>query len=94
LSEASNPDVRAQITDNGDGTLTVRGLSPSRVSVRGPDGRPLSHFSGLSTYELLIDHGGTPGDPTDDEVLEFLSGPSHGHQDAPTLCELAQRYAP
>ncbi len=38
----------AQISDNGDATLTVRQLSPARVAVLGPDGRTVAHFSGLS----------------------------------------------
>jgi len=51
------------ITDNGDGTLTIRVLSPAPVAIYAPDGHMLSHFTGSITYVLLIDDGGTPGTP-------------------------------
>ena len=84
-------DVR--ITDNGDGTLTIRGISPARVAVLGPDGRKIAQFSGLYTSEVLIDHGGTPG-PSEDEFLEVLSESLHGNFDDPGLCELVRDYLP
>lgn len=38
----------------------------------GPDGKVLFRNPGQVRFEILIDHGGTPGDPSDDEFLEFL----------------------
>lgn len=81
-------DVR--VTDNGDGTLTVRVNSPARVTVLGPDGRTESHFSGLTTIEQLWDDAGTPGDQDDDVLLEEVYA-GHGHLDDANLCEVAQR---
>jgi hypothetical protein len=60
------------VTDNGDGTLTIRVASPGRQAVYGPDGRLLFIDAGTVWFEILIDHGGTPSDPSDDEFLEFL----------------------
>jgi hypothetical protein len=38
----------------------------------GPDGELLLIDAGTFRFEILIDHGGTPTDPSDDEFLEFL----------------------
>jgi hypothetical protein len=38
----------------------------------GPDGQFLFNNPGQIRYEVLIDHGGTPTDPSDDRFLEFL----------------------
>jgi hypothetical protein len=83
-----------QVTHNGDGTLTVKVISPARVTVLGPDGRPESHFTGLTIFEQLWDDAGTPEDQTDDVFLEDLSVISHGHSEAAGICEVANRYAP
>ncbi len=60
-----------EITDNGDGTLTiqVQVTGPSRYSL---DGRKLFTDTGLLRLSILIDHGGTPGDPSDDTEVGFL----------------------
>jgi hypothetical protein len=65
-----NKDQR--VTDNGDGTLTIQGLSTGSEKIYGPDGKLLFNNPGQVRFETLIDHGGTPTDPTDDEFLEFL----------------------
>ncbi|HEX6236069.1 MAG TPA: hypothetical protein VFZ68_02685 [Acidimicrobiales bacterium] len=59
-------------TDNGDGTLTVLFLATGNDVVYGPDGKAIARNPGQVRFELLIDHNGTPDDPTDDEVLAFL----------------------
>jgi hypothetical protein len=61
-----------KVTDNGDGTLTllVMGVGSSRGF--GPDGELLLIDAGTFRFEILIDHAGTPTDPSDDEFLEFL----------------------
>ena len=80
------------VTANRDGTITVLGTSPARVAVLGPDGRTESHFSGLATYEQLWDDAGTPDDPSDDELIEYLSYTTNGHDEAADVCEVARRY--
>lgn len=61
-----------KVTDNGDGTLTILVLATGGERWYGPDGQFLFSNPGQTRFELLIDHGGTPTDPTDDEFLEFL----------------------
>ena len=57
-------------------TATAR--SPSSSSPRatstlyGPDGKAIARNPGQIRFEFLVDHGGTPSDPSDDEELEFL----------------------
>ena len=81
------------ITDNGDGTVTIRVLSPAPVRVHAPDGHMVSHFSGLAIYRFLYDDAGTPQDPNDDEFLEFLGVDAlHGHNDDRGICDLATEY--
>ncbi len=65
-------DKDLRVTDNGDGTLTILVLTTGNAAVYGPDGKALARNPGQVRFELLIDHGGTPIDPTDDEFLEFL----------------------
>ena len=61
-----------KVTDNGDGTLTVLVLATGSTKIYGPDGRLLFNDPGQVRFELLVDDGGTPADPTDDEVIEEL----------------------
>ena len=61
-----------KVTDNGDGTLTILVLATGSGKVYGPDGNLLFNDPGQIRVEILIDHGGTPTDPADDEFLEFL----------------------
>lgn len=61
-----------EIVDNGDGTLTLTVLATGADQYRGPDGRLAFTNPGQIRYQLLIDHGGTPTDPSDDEFLEDL----------------------
>jgi hypothetical protein len=79
------------IIDNGDGTLTLYSLSPSRVSVHGPDGNLAFQAVGVVTYVFLIDDNGTPQDPTDDEFLAFLGAiNAHGLDQTQGLCPEAE----
>jgi hypothetical protein len=59
-----------RVTDNGDGTLTILGLNAGKMY--GPDGKAIARSPGQIRFEVLIDNGGTPTDPSDDEQLEFL----------------------
>ncbi len=71
-----------QVTDNGDGTLTIKVAVTGVQKVYGPDGGRMFIDAGTFRFEILIDHGGTPSDPTDDEFIEFLGETAnHGRMD-------------
>ena len=81
-----NKDVR--VTDNGDGTLTILFLATGNDVFYGPDGNVIGRNPGQIRLEILVDHGGTPTDPSDDEFLaeEIVKG-STGRSD--DFCEAA-----
>jgi hypothetical protein len=62
-----NKDLK--MTDNGDGTLTILGMGAGMSKYLGPDGF-LFLDAGQFRFEVLIDHGGMPTDPSDDEEIE------------------------
>jgi hypothetical protein len=70
-------DKDLRVTDNGDGTLTILVLTTGPAAVYGPDGKAIARNPGQVRFEVLVDHGGTPTDPSDDEFLEDL-GPVKG----------------
>lgn len=59
------------VTDNGDGTLTILVLATGNFTLYGPDGTAIARNPGQVRFELLVDHGGTPDDPSDDVELDF-----------------------
>ena len=59
----NNKDLR--IVDNGDGTLTLTGLSSGSLFAYGPDGDLLGRQNGLTKETFLVDTQGTT-DPNDD----------------------------
>ncbi len=69
VAHVTEKDLR--VTDNGDGTLTVLVLATGNAVVYGPDGKAIARDPGQTRFELLVDDGGTPTDPSDDEVLDF-----------------------
>ncbi|KRE29410.1 hypothetical protein [Agromyces sp. Soil535] len=74
----------AKVVDNGDGTLTLTIKSVGSEEYFGPDGTSLFHDRGQYSFGFLVDHGGTPDDPSDDtDVADgFLGfGPEHGRFD-------------
>ena len=75
-------DKDLRVTDNGDGTLTVLILATGNGVVYGENGEAIARNPGQIRIELLVDHGGTPGDPEDDVVLseELVKG-STGRSD-------------
>jgi hypothetical protein len=81
-----NKDLR--VTDNGDGTLTILGLRTGNDVFYGPDGKAIGRNPGQIRLEILVDHGGTPTDPSDDVFLteELVKG-STGRSD--DFCEAA-----
>jgi hypothetical protein len=73
IHDASNVlDKDLRITDNGDGTLTILGLSTGNTVLYGENGKAIARNPGQVRYEFLIDDGGTPADPFDDEFLADL----------------------
>jgi hypothetical protein len=87
FSNFINKDLR--VTDNGDGTLTVLILGTGNAVLYGEDGKVIARDPGQVRFEILVDHGGTPTDPSDDEFLEFLGvvKESTGRND--NFCEFA-----
>jgi hypothetical protein len=76
------------VTDNGDGTLTIIVLATGNYTVYGEDGHAIARNPGQVRFELLIDHGGTPDDPSDDVELDFkIVKESTGRSD--DACEAA-----
>ena len=76
------------VTDNGDGTLTILVLATGNYTLYGADGRAIARNPGQVRFELLIDHGGTPDDPSDDSEISFtLVKESTGRSD--DACEAA-----
>jgi hypothetical protein len=61
-----------RVTDNGDGTLTILVLAIGNATVYGESDKAIARNPGQLRYEVLIDHGGTPADPADDEFIESL----------------------
>ncbi len=58
-----------RVTDNGDGTLTILILATGNATVYGENGKAIARNPGQTRLELVVDHGGTPNDPSDDEEL-------------------------
>ena len=81
-----NKDLR--VTDNGDGTLTILALATGNDVFYGPDGKAIGRNPGQIRVEILVDHSGTPTDPSDDVFLaeELVKG-STGRSD--DFCEAA-----
>ena len=65
-----NKDLK--VIDNGDGTLTIVVLATGNAAVFGADGKAIGRNPGQVRFELLVDHAGTPSDPSDDVVIQDL----------------------
>ena len=77
-----------RVTDNGDGTLTILNLATGNDVFYGPDGKAIGRNPGQIRLEILVNHSGTPTDPSDDVFLgeELVKG-STGRSD--DFCEVA-----
>ena len=64
-------DKDLRVTDNGDGTLAILILSTGNAVVYNSDGEAIGRNPGQVRFELLVDHGGTPSDPSDDTEISF-----------------------
>ena len=82
-------DKDQRVTDNGDGTLTILVLSTGNSVLYGEDGKVIARNPGQVRFEILIDHGGTPTDPSDDEFLEFLGVVKESTGRSDDYCEAA-----
>ena len=60
-----------KVTDNGDGTLTITSVMNGNFKTYGPDGSLLFRDTGQTRTVALVDHGGTPTDPRDDELIDL-----------------------
>jgi hypothetical protein len=65
-------DKDLRVTNNGDGSLTILVLATGNSTVYDESGKAIARNPGQIRYEILIDHGGTASDPSDDKFLEFL----------------------
>jgi hypothetical protein len=71
----SGPVKDQSAVDNGDGTFTLKTAYNGLASeVIGPDGRTVAKDTGRAFEVAVVDYGGTPSDPEDDEVtsVEFV----------------------
>ena len=59
------------MTNNGDGTLTILILSTGNAVIYNSSGKAIGRNPGQVRFELLVDHGGTPSDPSDDTEISF-----------------------
>ena len=55
----------------------------------GEDGKVIARNPGQVRFEILVDHGGTPTDPSDDEFLEFLGVVKESTGRSDDYCEAA-----
>ena len=60
----------AEVIDNGDGTLTIVVYAKGSVRLYDTDGNFVLADPGQVRFQFMVDHGGTPGDPSDDEEIE------------------------
>jgi hypothetical protein len=88
LSTVNAIDKDLRVTDNGDGTLTILILSTGNAVFYDSDGKAIGRNPGQVRIELVVDHGGTPGDPSDDTEISFeVVKESTGRTD--DFCEVA-----
>jgi hypothetical protein len=88
-SVATFIDKDLRVTDNGDGTLTILILTTGNAVLYGQDGKAIARNPGQERVEILVDHGGTPTDPSDDEFLEFLGVVKESTGRSDDFCEAA-----
>ena len=87
ISTIRDKDLR--VTDNGDGTLTILVLSTGNSVLYGEDGQVIARNPGQIRFEFMVDHGGTPADPRDDEFVAFLGDVKGSTGRTDDYCEAA-----
>ncbi|GGI46528.1 hypothetical protein BCL57_001190 [Agromyces flavus] len=78
ISRGTDRDLH--ITDNGDGTITIEGVSTGPTTYYADDGSRFKDV-GRNLYTIVIDVNGTPGNPDDDEFVEFIGNDARGQFD-------------
>ncbi len=78
-----------RVTDNDDGTLTILILATGTAVLYGENGKAIARDPGQIRFKILVDHGGTPTDPSDDEFLEFLGIVKDSTGRSDDFCEAA-----
>jgi hypothetical protein len=78
-----------RVTDNGDGTLTILVLATGNGVLYGADGKAIARDPGQVRFEILVDHAGTPADPSDDEFLADLGEVKASTGRTDDFCEAA-----
>ena len=78
-----------RIVDNGDGTLTIHWQATFTQSDHAPDGSVAFRTAGRQTGIIVVDDGGTPSDPDDDEVISEEYSDLYGHdgREGADFCE-------
>ena len=76
-----------KVTDNGDGTSTIRMLGAGNDVIYDANGKAIWRSPGQFQFEILVDNGGTPTDPEDDEFLEDLGLVRDESGPQPDFCE-------
>ena len=61
-----------KVTDNGDGTLTILIQASGGSRWYDGEGKLVLRDPGLVRFEILVDHNGTPSDPSDDKEIANL----------------------
>jgi hypothetical protein len=59
-----------KVTDNGDGTLTILVLGTGNFVAYDQSGKAIARNPGRIFFEVIVNHAGTPQDPTDDEFVD------------------------
>jgi hypothetical protein len=78
-----------RVTDNGDGTLTILILATGNAVLYGEDHKAIARNPGQVRFEILVDHGGTPTDPADDEFVADLGEVKGSTGRSDDFCEAA-----
>jgi hypothetical protein len=78
-----------RIVDNGDGTLTIHWQATFTQVDYAPDGSVAFRSAGRQTGLIVVNDGGTPSDPDDDEVITEEYSDLYGHdgREGTDFCE-------
>jgi hypothetical protein len=78
ISHGTDRDLH--VTDNGDGTITIEGVSTGPTTYYADDGTRFKDV-GRNFYTIIIDLNDTPENPEDDEFVEFIGSDARGRFD-------------
>ncbi len=81
-------DKEQSVTDNGDGTLTIRSSYTGHDALYGPDGERVGFLAGTTRSVLVVNHAGTPFDPSDDLLLSQEVVGEHGNIPDAEFCDI------